>query len=60
MSELFSLLEDARDKAIKYTVASLKSGGEYALAYLKTMDRAEAIGYVFAVVSIILLKISLT
>jgi len=60
MSESVTFLKGLRAKAVDYAVVSLKTGGEYAFAYLKTMDRTEAIGYAVAVVSIVLLTIALT
>ena len=49
-----------RAEAIEYAFAFLKSGREYTFAYLKTMDRSEAIGYAVVAVVTVLLTIVLT
>jgi len=60
MSQVAAFLKDARAKAIEHAFAFLKTGGEYALAYLKTMDRSEAIAFGVAAVSLVFLWIALT
>jgi hypothetical protein len=41
-------------------VAFLKTGAEYAFAYLKTADRSDALAFAVAAVSIVFLTIALT
>ena len=65
MSQLATFLKDVRRaKATEHAVAFLKTflkrGREYAFAYLKTMDRSEAIGFAVAAVAIVLLIFALT
>jgi hypothetical protein len=61
MLQFVAFLKDVRPaKATEYAVAFLKTGGEYAFPYLKTMDRSEAIGYAAVAVAIVLLMIALT
>jgi hypothetical protein len=50
----------ATEHAVAFLKTSLKTGGEYAFAYLKTMDRPEAIGYAAVAVVIVLLIFALT
>ena len=61
MSQFVAFLKDVRrTEAAEYAFAFLKSGGEYALAYVKTMDRSEALGYAVVAVVVVLLTIALT
>jgi hypothetical protein len=61
MSQLAAFLKDVRrTKVIEYVFGLLKAGAEYAFAFLKTMDRSEAIGYAVAAVVIVFLTIALS
>jgi hypothetical protein len=65
MVQFVAFLKGVRPaEATKYAVAFLKTflkiRGEYAFAYLKTMDRSEAIGFAAVAVAIVLLMIALT
>lgn len=59
MSQFVAFLKGVRGKAIEHAFAFLKAGREYAFAYLKTMDRSEAIGCAVAAVALVLLIVAL-
>jgi hypothetical protein len=50
----------ATEHVVAFLKTSLKRGREYAFAYLKTMDRSEAIGFAAVAVAIVLLIFALT
>jgi len=57
----FVLLKDVkRTEPVDNALAFLIPGGEYAFAFLKTMDLSDAIRFVMAAVVIVLLTITLT
>ena len=61
MSQFVAFLKDIRRaKAVEYAFAFLKTGGEFAFVFLKTMNCSEAIGYAVAAVAIVLLAFALT